>query len=123
LSWLYAQNLDIEAMNKAAKLLMNYTDFQCFSKSNTDVNNYNCNLTEAYWKYENQELIFTISANRFLRNMVRAIVGTLINIGLNKTSETDFIKIIEDKNRENAGFSVPAHGLFLTKIEYPYIKK
>lgn len=123
LTWQFAQNLDFDAMNKAAKLLLNYTDFQCFSKSNTDVNNYNCTITEAFWKIDNQELLFTISANRFLRNMVRAIVGTLINIGLKKISESDFIKIIENKNRENAGFSVPAHGLFLTKIEYPYIKK
>jgi tRNA pseudouridine38-40 synthase len=123
LTWYFNQNLDIEAMNKSAKLLLQYTDFKCFSKSNTDVNTYNCNIIEAFWFKENDELIFTITANRFLRNMVRAIVGTLVNIGLHKITQSDFIKIIEDRKRENAGFSVPAHGLFLTHIEYPYIKK
>jgi tRNA pseudouridine38-40 synthase len=123
LSWYLNQNLDMDAMNKSAKLLLNFTDFQCFSKVNTDVNTFNCKITEAFWTKEKEELIFTITADRFLRNMVRAIVGTLVNIGLHKITQTDFIKIIEDRNRENAGFSVPAHGLFLTKIEYPYIKK
>lgn len=123
LAWQFGQNLDIEAMNKAAGLLLDFTDFKCFSKSNTDVNTYNCKITEAFWRTENEALIFTITADRFLRNMVRAIVGTLINIGLHKITLQDFIKIIEGRNRENAGFSVPAHGLYLTNIEYPYIKK
>jgi tRNA pseudouridine38-40 synthase len=123
LTWYFNQNLDIDAMNKSAELLLQFTDFKCFSKSNTDVNTYNCKITEAFWIKDKEELIFTITADRFLRNMVRAIVGTLVNIGLHKISQPDFIKIIEDRNRENAGFSVPAHGLFLTQIEYPYIKK
>lgn len=76
---------------------------------------------EAHWKQENDSLIFTISANRFLRNMVRSIVGTLVNIGLYKITLADFTAIIESKNRDKAGFSVPAHGLYLTKIEYDYI--
>jgi tRNA pseudouridine38-40 synthase len=122
-AWFTSKNLDVKAMNQAAKLLLNFTDFKCFSKTNTDVNTYNCKITEAFWTKQNEELIFTITADRFLRNMVRAIVGTLINIGIHKISEQDFIKIIEEKNRENAGFTVPAHGLFLTNIEYPYIKK
>ena len=109
-------------MNEAAQLLLNYTDFQCFSKVNTDVNTFDCSIYEAYWKKEDNKLIFTISANRFLRNMVRAIVGTLVNIGLHKINVADFIRIIESKNREKAGFSVPAHGLYLTKIVHPYIE-
>lgn len=121
LTWFSQQKLDIEAMNNAAKLLVNFTDFQCFSKSNTDVFTYNCDITEAYWTQKNNELIFTISADRFLRNMVRAIVGTLVNIGLHKITIDDFIKIIESKDRKKAGFSVPAQGLFLTQIKYPYI--
>jgi tRNA pseudouridine38-40 synthase len=121
LSWYTTKNLDIAAMNEAAKKLLDFTDFKCFSKSNTEVNNYNCKITEAFWSIEKEQIIFTISANRFLRNMVRAIVGTLVNVGLHKISQADFVKIIESQNRENAGFSVPAHGLFLTKIEYPYI--
>ena len=89
-SWYFHQPLDIDLMNEAAELLLNYTDFQCFSKVNTDVNTFDCTIFEAKWKQENGKLIFTISANRFLRNMVRAIVGTLIIIGLHKISLADF---------------------------------
>ncbi|HTG66238.1 MAG TPA: tRNA pseudouridine(38-40) synthase TruA [Flavobacterium sp.] len=130
-SWYFSQNLDVNLMNEAAKLLFNHTDFQCFSKVNTDVNTFDCTIFEAYWtrggaeqseaKQEENKLIFTISANRFLRNMVRSIVGTLINIGLGKITLADFNAIIESKSRDKAGFSVPAHGLYLTKIEYPYL--
>jgi tRNA pseudouridine38-40 synthase len=111
-------------MNEAAKLLFNYTDFECFSKVNTDVNTFECTIFEAHWKRgENDQLVFTISANRFLRNMVRSIVGTLINIGLQKITIEDFAQIIESKSRDKAGFSVPAHGLYLTQITYDYISK
>jgi tRNA pseudouridine38-40 synthase len=121
-SWYFHQPLDVKLMNEAAQLLLNHTDFQCFSKVNTDVNTFDCTIFEAYWKQEKNSLIFTISANRFLRNMVRAIVGTLVNIGLHKITLADFEAIIESKNRDKAGFSVPAHGLYLTKIEYDYLK-
>jgi tRNA pseudouridine38-40 synthase len=120
-SWYYHQNLDVVLMNQAAKILLNHTDFQCFSKVNTDVNTFNCIISEAYWTQVNNQLIFTISADRFLRNMVRAIVGTLVNVGLHKITLSDFNSIIENKNRNEAGFSVPAQGLFLTKIEYDYL--
>jgi tRNA pseudouridine38-40 synthase len=124
LSWYFHQPLDIDLMNEAAKLLFNYTDFECFSKVNTDVNTFDCSIFEAHWKRgENDQLVFTISANRFLRNMVRSIVGTLVNIGLHKITIEDFAKIIESKSRDKAGFSVPAHGLYLTKITYDYISK
>lgn len=122
LSWYFHQPLDFDLMNQASQLLFNYTDFECFSKVNTDVNTFDCTIFEAYWKRgKNDQLVFTISANRFLRNMVRSIVGTLINVGLHKITLDDFTKIIESKSREKAGFSVPAHGLYLTKIEYDYI--
>ena len=120
-SWYFHQKLDLNLMNEAAKLLFNHIDFQCFSKVNTDVNTFDCTIFEAHWRQENNTLIFTISANRFLRNMVRAIVGTLVNVGLNKITLADFTAIIKSKNRDKAGFSVPAHGLYLTKIEYEYI--
>lgn len=120
-SWYYHQNLNIELMNLAAAELKNYTDFECFSKVNTDVNTFNCVISEAFWNKENDQLVFTISADRFLRNMVRAIVGTLINIGLEKITLEDFKSIIESKDRNKAGFSVPAHGLYLTRISYDYI--
>lgn len=119
-SWYFHQELDIDLMNKAAQLLLNYTNFQCFSKVHTDVNTFDCTIFEANWKQNENSIVFTISANRFLRNMVRSIVGTLIYIGIHKITLDDFEKIIQSQNRENAGFSVPAHGLYLTKIEYDY---
>ena len=122
LSWYYNKELNIEAMNDAAKLLIEFTDFQCFSKVHTDVNTFNCKISQAFWKKEKDELIFTISADRFLRNMVRSIVGTLVYVGLGKISKADFQTIIESKDRKKAGFSVPAHGLYLTEIKYDYIK-
>lgn len=122
-SWYFHQELDLDLMNEASKILFNHIDFQCFSKVNTDVNTFDCTIFEAYWTRDTaNKLIFTISANRFLRNMVRAIVGTLINVGLHKITINDFNEIIKNKNRKKAGFSVPAHGLYLTKIEYNYIK-
>lgn len=121
LSWYFNQKLDVALMNEAASILLNHTDFQCFSKVNTDVNTFDCTIFEAYWKKEKDQLIFTISANRFLRNMVRAIVGTLINIGLHKITLDDFEAIIDSKNRDKAGFSVPAHGLYLTQVHYDYL--
>nr|WP_294787533.1 tRNA pseudouridine(38-40) synthase TruA [uncultured Flavobacterium sp.] len=122
LSWYVNQKLDVDFMNEAAQILLKHTDFQCFSKVHTDVNTFDCTIFEASWKQEDGKLIFTIAANRFLRNMVRAIVGTLINIGLHKITLADLENIIASKNREKAGFSVPAHGLYLTKIDYDYIK-
>ncbi|WP_395062395.1 tRNA pseudouridine(38-40) synthase TruA [Flavobacterium sp.] len=120
-SWYNKHELNLEKMNEACKILFNYIDFECFSKVHTDVNTFNCTIFEANWKQNNDKLIFTISADRFLRNMVRAIVGTMINIGLEKVSLIDFTKIIESKDRNKAGFSVPAHGLYLTKVEYPFL--
>lgn len=120
-SWYVFQNLDIEKMNSAAKMLFDFQDFQCFSKVNTDVKTYNCKIIEANWQQKGEKLIFTIAADRFLRNMVRAIVGTLVEIGSGKKELEDFKNIIESKDRTQAGTSVPAHGLYLTKVEYPYI--
>ena len=118
-SWqIHSQKPNINLMNEAAKLLLEYTDFQTFSKVKTEVYTFNCDVTEAIWIQTQNELTFHISANRFLRNMVRAIVGTLLDVGLGKLSVSDFRQIIESKNRSNAGLSVPAKGLFLTNIKY-----
>ena len=106
-------------MNEAATQLLGTRDFQCFSRSKTDVKTYRCKITEAYWRQEGNLLVFYISADRFLRNMVRAIVGTLIDVGSGKLTTNDLIDIIKSKDRSKAGFSVPAHGLFLTKVVYP----
>ena len=122
-SWYYSLPLDVAKMNEACKILFEYIDFECFSKTNTDVNTFNCKIFEANWQQNEDKLVFIIAADRFLRNMVRAIVGTMINIGSGKVSLNDFRQIIESKNRSKAGFSVPAHGLYLTKIEYPYLSK
>ena len=118
-SYYIKNNLDIKLMNDACKILLNYTNFKCFSKSKTDVKTYNCDLKYAKWKLNDNELIFTIKANRFLRNMVRAIVGTLIHVGLKKVSLQDFEKVIISQDRTKAGPSAPAHALYLTNISYP----
>jgi tRNA pseudouridine38-40 synthase len=121
-SWFYHKPLNIELMNEAAAYLLQYTDFECFSKAHTDVNTFNCNITAAFWQQNNSQLVFTISANRFLRNMVRAIVGTLVEIGTEKNPVAHIEQVIKSKNRNKAGFSVPAQGLFLTDIKYPYLQ-
>jgi len=113
------RQLDIDAMNEAAKILLNHTNFKCFSKSKTDVKTYNCTITKAKWVESNDILVFKISANRFLRNMVRAIVGTLIEVGEHKIAIQDVEKIIKSEDRGQAGYSVPAHGLYLTEVTYP----
>lgn len=113
--------LDVEQMNRAAAILFEYEDFKCFSKSNTDVKTYICRLMKAEWQETDQMLVFTISADRFLRNMVRAVVGTLIEVGSGKLRPEQIRDIVESGNRGRAGFSVPAHGLYLTQVVYPYI--
>jgi tRNA pseudouridine38-40 synthase len=109
---------DIELMNQAAKILLLHEDFQCFSRSNTDVKTFLCNIKNARWQQEGSSLIFFISANRFLRNMVRAIVGTLLEVGYKKREVKDIENVIIKKERGEAGFSAPAHGLYLSRIEY-----
>lgn len=121
-SWLYKGALDLNAMNEAAALLSGYTDFSCFSKSNTQTFTNNCSITEAFFEPTGDGLQFTIRADRFLRNMVRAIIGTLVRIGKNEITLTQFKEIIESKDRSNAGQSVPACGLYLVSVSYPFIK-
>lgn len=116
---IHQQNLDIDKMNEVASMLLEYTNFKCFSKSRTDVKTYNCVITQAKWVINGNELTFYITADRFLRNMVRAIVGTLIDVGLGKKNKEDVIAILKSKDRSEAGFSVPAQGLFLTQVAYP----
>lgn len=111
--------LDVNAMNEACKVLFEYENFKCFSRSNTDVKTYNCNIIKAEWKEENTMLTFSITANRFLRNMVRAIVGTMIEVGLGKINIEQFHVIIKSKDRAKAGASVPGHALYLSNITYP----
>jgi tRNA pseudouridine38-40 synthase len=112
-------SLDFEAMNKAAAVLSEYLDFTSFSKLHTDVKTNNCTITQAYWKKRGDLWVFTITANRFLRNMVRAIVGTLLKVGRGQLDTNAFRAIIEAKDRGQAGTSAYAHGLYLIDISYP----
>jgi tRNA pseudouridine38-40 synthase len=122
-SWLLRDRPDIDLMNEAAKVIMEYRDFSCFSKSNTQTFTNNCQVKNAEWRMHDGSLIFHISADRFLRNMVRAIVGTLVQIGRNEIEVEKIREIIESKDRSNAGMSVPACGLYLTAVVYPFIEK
>lgn len=123
LAWYQYGKPDIDQMNEAAGLLLGKKDFQCFSKVHTQVDNFICEITFARWEHKDDKLIFTITANRFLRNMVRAIVGTLLEVGKGKLSLEDLKLILERKNRSEAGQSVPARGLFLTRIDYPQLQR
>lgn len=118
-AWFVPGDLNIELMNEACEILKSHHDFQCFSKVKTDVYTYNCEIYEAGWLKKNNHFLFTIVADRFLRNMVRAIVGTLVEIGQGKKTLSDLEQTLASKNRSKAGKSVPAKGLFLHKISYP----
>jgi len=119
-SWTVYSKLEMQKMNDAAATLFDYIDYTSFSKLHTDVKTNNCRIMHAKWTKKDGMLIFTIVADRFLRNMVRAIVGTLLDVGKGNLSVDDFRKIIESRNRCDAGFSVPAKGLFLEKVEYKW---
>ena len=117
-SYYYKRDIDIELLNKACDIIKKFKDFQTFSKVKTDVNNYNCNVSYAAIEKENNSYFFKVTSNRFLRGMVRAIMGTLFEINENKI-ELEFLEdIIIKKERKLAGPSVPAHGLYLNKVLY-----
>lgn len=118
-AYLFYGSLNVDLMNEACKHLIGSQDFSCFSKSHTQTFTNNCDLKEAHWQYDGDVLVFHIKANRFLRNMVRAIVGTLIEVGEGKRDSSSIADLIASKNRSNSGPSVPASGLFLNSIIYP----
>ena len=119
LSWQYFSPLDMERMNEASITLMEYRDFECFSKVKTEVKNFECEIKHAFWEQKERHLIFHITANRFLRGMVRAIVGTMVQVGEGKLDMKGFRAVIESKKRGNAGVSVPPQGLYLSSVVYP----
>lgn len=120
-SWqMWRRNLGIDKMNEACKILFEYEDFTSFAKLHTDNKTNLCKIYKAFWEQNGTELKFTISADRFLRNMVRAIVGTMVEIGNGKLKPEDLCKIIEDKNRNSAGTSAPSQGLFLVEVGYDF---
>lgn len=118
-TWLYTAPLNPEIMQQGAERLLHYNDFRSFSKVHTDVKTFICNIEEANWEFRPEEWIFTIKADRFLRNMVRAIVGTLWEMGRGKFALSDLDAILKAGNRSAAGLSVPASGLILTAVAYP----
>lgn len=117
--WYVHGDLDIDAMNMAAALLLNSDDFTSFCRLHSDNRTNICKVFSAGWEPEGNKLVFTIRADRFLRNMVRAIVGTMIDAGRGRITPEDFERILASRNRSSAGMSAPARGLFLTDIEYP----
>ena len=119
LAWQFFTRLNIDQMKTAAELLLSHRDFECFSKVKTAVNHFDCEIKKVYWEQKGQHLIFHITANRFLRGMVRAIVGTLVEVGKEKLSLDGFKAVLASKNRRMAGSSVPACGLYLCQIFYP----
>lgn len=119
LSWHYFKPLKVENMNEAAAFILGEQDFECFSKVKTDVNHFICDIRKAHWVEKGDNLVFTISANRFLRGMVRAIVGTLLDVGTGKLTQKQFVSIIQSKDRRKAGANVPAYGLYLVRVKYP----
>jgi tRNA pseudouridine38-40 synthase len=118
-SWYLHGEIDVPAMNRAAAILFDHTDFTSFSRLHTDVKTNNCRIMQALWEEKGSQLVFTIRADRFLRNMVRAIVGTMAEVGSGKITVEEFDRIIKARNRGSAGKSAPAKGLFLSGIEYP----
>jgi tRNA pseudouridine38-40 synthase len=117
-AYYYPYKLDIELLQEAASILKTYKDFTSFSKKNTQVNNFLCNIAESKWIAHKDTIEYTVAANRFLRGMVRALVGTMLKVGTGKTSIKEFRDIIESKDCKRADFSTPAHGLFLKKVVY-----
>jgi len=118
-SYYYPYALSLEHLQEAAGVLLSYTDFTSFSKRNTQVKTFNCSIEKSEWIQEGEQLIYRVKANRFLRGMVRGLTGTMLQAGRNKISIGQFKKIIEAKDCRLADFSVPGHGLFLTKVAYP----
>ncbi|GHE28292.1 tRNA pseudouridine(38-40) synthase TruA [Sphingobacterium griseoflavum] len=121
-SWQLRDYPDVARMNEAAHYLLGTQDFGCFSKSNTQVFTNICTVKRAEWVENEEGLVFHITADRFLRNMVRAIVGTLLDIGQKRKEPLSMVAVIQSKDRAQAGTSVPAHGLYLTRVVYPYMQ-
>jgi tRNA pseudouridine38-40 synthase len=119
-AWYYPYTLDHEALTRAAAILMEYEDFTSFSKRNTQVKTFNCKILRSSWSLEEQELVYRIRANRFLRGMVRGLVGTMLQVGRGKLDEAGLRAVFESKDCTQANFTTPAHGLFLVRVRYPW---
>lgn len=115
----YFKPLDVQTMNQASALLVGMQDFTSFSKVKTDVNHFLCDIKSAAWREKGDMLVFQVSANRFLRGMVRAMVGTLLEVGSHKITVSDFEDILKSKDRKKAGMNAEPYGLYLTQVKYP----
>jgi tRNA pseudouridine38-40 synthase len=119
LSFYFFKPVDVNVLQRGAAILLGKHDFECFSKVKTDVNHFICDITRAEWNQKGELLVFTITANRFLRGMVRAVVGTLLDAGIGKMTLEDIKAVLKSKDRKKAGMNVPPEGLFLTNVKYP----
>lgn len=117
-AYFFPYTLDLKKLNEAAETLLIYTDFTSFAKKNTQVKTFNCQIFKSSWVQQNNQLVYIVQGNRFLRGMVRGLVGTMLKVGTGKLSVDEFKQIIENKDATKADFSVPGHGLFLVKVEF-----
>lgn len=118
-SYYFKQDIDRDAILEGCEIIRNWENFECFSKVHTEVNNFNCQIFAIDWLQNEDNDLFVVTANRFLRGMVRAMVGTLLDLGTNKINIEDLKSVLESNDRSRAGRAVPPHGLFLERIEYP----
>lgn len=119
LSYFHPHELDVEAMNKAAELFLGEKDFKSFSRVKTEVDHFRCTVHQAIWYQVNEQWVFKVEANRFLRGMVRAMVGTLLLVGRKKLTEADVVSILEQQDRTKAGSAAPPQALYLNRVDYP----
>lgn len=119
MSYLFTLSLDVSAIQSGISILKNWRNFQAFSKVHTEVSHFDCEIYDIDWKVSNGQHLFSVRANRFLRGMVRAMVGTLLELGLHRLTTTQLIDILQSRDRSSAGRSVPPEGLYLTAITYP----
>ncbi len=123
-SWYYPFPLDLDLLNKATETLLSFTNYESFSKKNTAVNTFECTVTQAFWQVEGPHLYFNIDSNRFLRGMIRGLVGTLLQVGRGQITVEEWMDIVASHNEQRVDFSTPAYGLYLSAIQYPdFLKK
>ncbi|MFM6994217.1 MAG: tRNA pseudouridine(38-40) synthase TruA [Sediminibacterium sp.] len=123
-SWYYPFPINLDLMQAAADSLLNYTDFESFSKKNTQVNTFQCTITKAKWTQSGPDILFEIHSNRFLRGMIRGLVGTMLQVGRGQISIANWHEIVASKDEQRVDFSTPAYGLYLSEINYPnFLKK
>ena len=123
-SWYYPFPIDFNLLNQATQTLLNFTHYESFSKKNTSVNTFECSVSKALWQVEGTNLYFHIDSNRFLRGMIRGLVGTLLQVGRGQITVEDWMDIVASNNEQRVDFSTPAYGLYLSAIQYPdFLKK